>query len=334
MTDIDLDARRAMAHVFNSAVAASAIGAAWEIGALDQLNEHGKLEIAQFAEDNDLDLDSTRAMFQALASVGIVERSEAHVLTGPLFAETLRTRSLFHWLVQGSGALFSAMSSVLRRANRHGRYYTRDAAAIGFACREINARFFDPVFWSVISGLDFPVRRVADLGSGSGQRLLDLMRAFPEATGIGVDVAAPVLEFADGELNASGLADRVTFVEADVLALQPRPEFTDVELLTCFMMGHDFWPRPNCVATLRNLRTLFPNARRFLIGETARNTEHKDTDLPVFTLGFELGHALMGVHLPTLADWHGVFAEGGWTCVHTHPVDTPAGSIIFELEPA
>ncbi|MFC7614633.1 hypothetical protein ACFQV2_14950 [Actinokineospora soli] len=142
--------------VFNSAVAAAAIGAAWEVGALDHLDQHGKLDIDQFADDHDLDADATRAMFQALAAAGIVERSDVHVLTGPHFTETLRARSLFHWLVQGSGALFAAMPRVLRRANRTGRFYERDAAAIGYACREINARFFDPVFWSVMSGLDFP----------------------------------------------------------------------------------------------------------------------------------------------------------------------------------
>jgi SAM-dependent methyltransferase len=334
MAEIGLESRRAIADVFNSAVAAAAIGTAWEIGALDHLDEHGKLDIGQFADDRELDVDATAAVFQALASVGVVERTDEHVLPGPHFAETQRARSLFHWLVQGSGALFSAMPRVLPRAARTGSYYSRDAAAIGFACREINARFFDPVFWSVVSGLDFPYTRIADLGSGSGQRLLELVRATPGATGVGVDIAAPVLEFSTGELAAAGLADRVSFIEADVRALDPRPEFADVELLTCFMMGHDFWPRAECVATLRKLREVFPNAKRFLLGDTGRTTEHADGDHPVFTLGFEVGHALMGVKLPTLDDWRGVFAESGWTCKAEHLIETPAASFIFELEPA
>ncbi|MGX7829540.1 class I SAM-dependent methyltransferase [Actinokineospora sp. 24-640] len=332
--DVDLASRHTVAGIFNSAVAAAAIGAAWEIGALDHLNEHGKLDVEQFAQDNDLDAGATHGMFQALAAAGIVEREGALVLTGANFAETLRARSLFHWLVQGSGALFAAMPSVLRNANRTGNYYRRDAAAIGYACREINARFFDPVFWSTMSGLDFSFTKVADLGSGSGQRLLEIVRAYPGVTGVGVDIAAPALEFSTGELSAAGLADRVSFIEADVRALTPRPEFADVELVTCFMMGHDFWPRENCVATLRELRTVFPNAKRFLLGDTARTTAFADTEVPVFTLGFEVGHALMGVHLPTLDDWHGVFPEGGWDCVATHLIDTPAASAIFELKPA
>jgi len=334
MEQTDLDSRHAVAGVFNSAVAAAAIGAAWEIGALDHLSEHGKLDIEQFANDHQLNDGATRGMFQALAAVGVVERSGPYIVTGPLFAETVRARALFHWLVQGSGALFAAMPSVLRRSNRTSRFYSRDSAAIGYACREINARFFDPVFWSAMAGLDFTFARVADLGSGSGQRLLEIMRAYPGTTGVGVDIAAPVLEFSAGELATAGLADRVSFIEADVRSLNPRSEFAEVELLTCFMMGHDFWPRADCVATLRRLRAVFPNARRFLLGDTARSSGYADTQLPVFTLGFEVGHALMGVELPTLDDWHGVFADGGWHCAATHLIDTPAASAIFELEPA
>jgi phenylpyruvate C(3)-methyltransferase len=49
-----------------------------------------------------------------------------------------------------------------------------------------------------------------------------------------------------------------------------RDEFAQVDLLTCFMMGHDFRPRDNCVATLQRLRKAFPKARRFLLGDTTR----------------------------------------------------------------
>lgn len=334
MEQTELDTRQTVAGVFNSAVAAAAIGAAWELGALDHLDEHGKLDVEQFAEEQHLDVEATRAVFQALAAVRVVERSGPDIVTGPLFTETVRARALFHWLVQGSGALFAAMPSVVRESNRDGRFYSRDAAAIGYACREINARFFDPIFWSAMAGLDFAFTKVADLGSGSGQRLLEIVRAYPGTTGLGVDIAAPAVEFSTGELAAAGLAERVSFIEADVRSLEPRSEFADVELLTCFMMGHDFWPRANCVATLRRLREVFPSARRFLLGDTARSTGYADSEVPVFTLGFEVAHALMGVRLPTLDDWHGVFDDGGWRCAATHLIDTPAASAIFELEPA
>ena len=113
--------------------------------------------------------------------------------------------------------------------------------------------------------------------------------------------------------------------------LDADPRFADVEVLTCFMMGHDFWPQEECVATLRRLRAAFPNARRFLLGDTARTRGIPDRDKPVFTLAFETAHDLMGVYLPTLSEWQDAFVESGWTCLKVRPVDIPVDSVVYEL---
>jgi hypothetical protein len=331
---MDIGTTRSAARIFNSAVAAAAVGAAWELGALDELAEQQKLDVGTFADVHDLDAAATGAMFHALASVEIVERRGSLIVPGPVFDEVLRTKSLFHWLWQGSGELFRRMPAVLRRRNRVGAFYSRDAAAISYACRDINAMFFDPVFWRAMECLDGGFSTVADLGSGSGERLAQILRRYPHVSGLGLDIAPDALRLAAAEAARCGLADRVTFVEADVRTLRPRPEYAPVELLTCFMMGHDFWPRQRCVESLRLLRAAFPGARRFLLGDTARTVGTPDTEVPVFTLGFEVGHALMGVYLPTLREWDDVFHDGGWTCVRRHLVDMPDASVVFELEPS
>jgi hypothetical protein len=328
------NATTTVAGIFNAAVAAPAIGAAWESGALDHLRAKGKLDTEHFALEHDLDPNATLAMFRALASVGVVDRQYTTVLPGPVFDEVYRTRSFFHWLSQGSGELFRRMQAVLPESSRVGRFYDRDSVAISYACREINENYFDPAFWRAMNGLNIAFTTMADLGSGSGERLMQVVKRYPGVRGLGLDVAVPTLEHSRANFEAEGLADRVTFIEADVRVLEPRPEFRDVELLTCFMMGHDFWPEANCTATLQGLRRAFPNVRKFLLGDTARTAGTADADLPVFTLGFEVGHALMGVYLPTLQEWQAVFEPGGWNCVRTYSVEMPAASMIFELEPA
>lgn len=322
---------RPVTHIFNSAVAANAIGAAWEVGALDELDKHGKFNVPEFAERNDLHPTATMGMLTALASVGIVERQGDTVLAGEHFAAAFEQRSLFHWLTQGSGELFVKMPYVLRNANRVGKFYKRDAAAISYACREVNERYFDPAFWQAMHGLDFTFTKAADLGSGSGERLIQIVSRYPGVRGVGVDIAAPAVDMARGEAVGNDVADRLTFIEGNVLELAPRPEFADVDLLTCFMMGHDFWPRENCVRTLRALREAFPSARRFLLGDTTRTVTYADDQLPIFTLGFEVGHDLMGVYLPTMQEWEDVFEEGGWRCLRKHTIGISV-SAIFELE--
>ncbi|WP_457512622.1 class I SAM-dependent methyltransferase [Streptomyces sp. TE33382] len=328
--DIAPTSARSVATIYNSAVAAFAIAAAWEVGALEELYRERTLDTSEFAERRGLDALSTTGLFRAMASVGLVHREGTVVIPLSGFDAVYHNKSFFHWLGRGSAELFQQIPRVLRNEQRTGAYYRRDPAAIAFACREIDDITYAPAYWGAIERLDFPVTRVADLGCGSGGRLMDLLHRFPGTTGIGVDIAAPSLEVARKEAADIGLSDRTEFVRGDVLRLEPRPEFADIELVTCFMMGHDFWPRENCVATLRRLREVFPAARRLLIGDATR-TALPDTELPVFTLGFELGHDLMGTFLPTIDDWESVFAEGGWELVRTNRIELTVGEVIFEL---
>lgn len=325
------NARGSAAAIFNSTVAAWAICAAWELGALDELRSERKLDAVEFAARHCLDTASTIGMFRALAAVDVVQREGSVVTVSSNFDEMYRTKSFFHWLCRGSAELFRQMPSVLVNEKRVGNYYQRDPAAISFACREINAICYDSTFWSAMHRLNFDFGVVADLGCGSGGRVMNLLAQYPGARGVGIDIARPSLEAARAEAARLGLADRATFIEADVRYLDRCPEFDEVDLLTCFMMGHDFWPRENCVATLRRLREVFPAARRFLLGDATRTVGIPDADLPVFTLGFELAHDLMGIFVPTLDDWESVFEESGWQVIGTNRIEMTVGEVIFEL---
>lgn len=325
------DRRRGVEHIFNSAVAAWAIGAAWEVGALDELAASRKLDATEFADRHGLDRPATLGMFRALASVDIVLRHDTTVIVSRLFDAVYRNKSFFHWLSRGSAELFRQMPSVLVSDNRVGEYYRRDPAAIAYACREISAFCYDPTFWTAIDRIEPGFGMVADLGCGSGGRVMDVLRRFPGTRGIGIDIAEPSLRVARAEAAATGLTERTEFLHGDVLDLAPRAAYADVEVLTCFMMGHDFWPRDNCVATLRRLRELFPNVTRFLLGDATRSTGIQDNQLPVFTLGFEFGHDLMGTFIPTLDDWLSVFGDSGWRLLRTNRIDIAVGEVIFEL---
>jgi SAM-dependent methyltransferase len=322
----------AAATIYNSAVAAWAIAAAWEIGALDELHRSRVLDAESFAARRGLDPAATVGLFRALASVGVVRRQGSMVAVAGAFDEVYQYKSFFHWLSRGSAELFRQMPSVLVRENRIGQFYQRDAAAIAYACREIDELCYAPTFWDAMGRLDFDLSHVADLGCGSGGRLLDVLARYPRARGVGIDIARPALDSAWASASDAGMSDRVTFIEADAGDLTGRPEFADVELITCFMMGHDFWPRERCVAAFLRLREVFPAARRLLLGDATRTAEVPDADLPVFTLGFELGHDLMGVFLPTVADWESVFDEAGWKLARTNGIDLTVGEVIFELE--
>jgi phenylpyruvate C(3)-methyltransferase len=334
---------REVAHIFNSAIAAAAIGAAWEVGFLDAIRDQKQVDVTEFAKHHNLDNDSMQGLATSLAIVNVVERNHDTITPGRLMEEAYRSKSLFHWLTLGSGGLFSRMQYVVRNENRVGKYYQRDPVAISYACKDISKEHFDLAFWTAMEGLDYPIHSVVDLGSGSGERLMQVLTRYPGTVGLGVDIAGPSLEVAAADAQKRGFGDRLSFTTGDARTLDYRDEFANVDLLTCFMMGHDFWPRQNCVDSLQRLRKAFPRARRFLLGDATRILLNRDKDpsvhavnedgVPIFTLAFEFGHAMMGVYIPTIEEWHGVFAEGGWRCIKTHLIKSLTLSVIFELEP-
>ncbi|KAF7553298.1 hypothetical protein G7046_g7130 [Stylonectria norvegica] len=347
------DSQHAVANIFNSAIAAAAIASAWEVGLLDAVQSQKQVLLPAFSEKHDLDTDSTQGLVVALAAVKVVSvkyntDSTTSVTRGSLFDETYRTKSLFHWLTLGSGGLFSRMQHVLRNENRHGDFYKRDGAAIAYACREANRQFFDPAFWAVMEKLDYKFHSVVDLGCGSGERLIQILERYPDTTAIGVDVSSAAVKFAETESERRGFETRLSFTLDDATNLKPRKEFEKVDILTCFLMGHDFWPRENCIASLQTLRRVFPNLHRFYLCDTTRGVlpatrdgelsnpavaHEGHPDVPIFSLGFEFGHALMGAYIPTIPEWHGVFAEGGWRCVKSHDIPELAFNVLFELAP-
>lgn len=93
-----------------------------------------------------------------------------------------------------------------------------------------------------------------------------------------MDISADALREASACVSAAGFDGRFIFIEADVRRLAPDERFAEVELLTCFMMG----PRLLAEGALRGLVAPaaggVPNARRLLLGDTARTRGIADKD--------------------------------------------------------
>lgn len=80
---------------------------------------------------------------------------------------------------------------------------------------------------AALGGQEAP--RLLDLGTGTGAILLALLRTLPEATGIGVDIAAGAAGIAARNAVALGLATRAHFMVGDLFTpLSPEARFNAV----------------------------------------------------------------------------------------------------------
>jgi phenylpyruvate C(3)-methyltransferase len=318
------------AEIFNWSVVSYAISAAWEAGVLEHLQEVGRLEIEAFSAANGLDAQIVHAMVKALAMGDVVTLDEEAGVAAPgrTFDEANATKALFHWLHRASGNLIGQLGRVAK-GDREGT--ERDARAIGIASREANAAYFDPVFRRLLADIDFDV--VADLGSGAGQRLIDMVLARPGTRGIGIELQPRSNENARAMITAAGCGDRVDILERDVTALEYEDSFADVDLVTCFLLGHDLWPRENAIRTMRSFRETFPRARHLILCDTVRTEGPYSVRGSIFASAFDVVHAGMGQFIPTTSDWLDMLPETGWRCLERHDFEVPSATILFHLVP-
>jgi phenylpyruvate C(3)-methyltransferase len=315
----------AVDEIFNNSVSAYALSAAWELGLLARLEKSDEpVDLTAFARGNDLHEPAVEAIARGLALAEIIVLSPHSRLArrGPVFADAYAKKGFFYWLTRGCGELFATMPELTRNRSRVGNFVVRDYKAIGLAARDAGFSLVDPAFYKIVA--DRGLTCGADLGCGSCERLITLARQNPGFRGIGVDIAEGAIALAADSITDSGLDERISVVRGDARKMEPRPEFSDVDFVCCFMMGHDLWPRRDCLTSLRLITAAFPAATDLIICDTYRCDLQTTEPHPVFTLGFETAHAVMGQMIPSLNEWTNVLAEAGWC---------QADVINFELPP-
>lgn len=320
------------AATFNATISAMALGAAWRAGVLERLEPEPVL-ISGLADDLGLRPEVLVALFNALTAAEIVQFSDnrRRICQGREFEAAFAAKGFVYWLTNGCGPMLNNLPALMRVGESPRELLRRDDSAISYACRDIARSFFDPPLRELLADQQ-PVAMV-DLGCGSADRLIMMASWRPELAGTGVDISGAALAVATEAVAEADLSSRITLVRDDVTELRARPEYERADLVTCFLMGHDFWPRDECLATLGDLRKAFPEARSLILGDTARSLPDDERPMPLFTAGFELVHAAMDTYLPTVQEWREVIAESDWYIADERLISVPANSFIFRLAP-
>ena len=141
---------------------------------------------------------------------------------------------------------------------------------------------------------------------------------------VGVDINADAIALARLNVEENGLCGSIELhcqnVLQSVVDEQLIKSFRDVDVVTCFMMLHDLFN----IAGLKDilfdqLRAAFPNVKYFIIADTVRMPA-PDTlsELPIFSVGFELLHAFMGIQIHEKSAYDEAFVKAGLkieTCI-------------------
>lgn len=187
------------------------IAAALDLGLLDALSE-GPATTEQLAGRlGAVDRDLLTAYLRVLAAAGLITGEASWRLTR--FGRAVVGDDTVRASYEGFGGYHTELYRDLP-ALLSGGPHRRDIAEQGEVIARLSATLYPLIRDLLVRTVtERRPRRVLDLGCGSGLHLAAMLKAAPEATGIGVDADPDVAALARRTLSERGLADRAS-VEA------------------------------------------------------------------------------------------------------------------------
>lgn len=321
-----------IADLYSSYAAAAAVSTAFELDLLEKLKSQGAVPYGN-GGDNRLNSDVLRNIYTTLSWAKIVTIKDGRtVVPGLYFDDAYEARGFFYWLVRGSGGVLRTAPDLAQESNRTGDFCQRDMRAVAIASRLMGQRQVECLLDEAVAAQ--PVKKVADLGCGSGHRMIHLAQTHPDIECVGLDIAEDAVSLAAETIRSLGLSDRVSVHQADARNLKPEPEYADVDTIISVFMGHDCWPHDDFLRSMDLTRSAFPATKRMLLCDVTRGDGSPGPQTGIFTVGYEAVHALMGVYLPTLSEWEDAFGETSWNCQKIIPMAVPPNGFLAELVPA
>lgn len=285
-----------------------------------------ELTAAQLAADKGLDDRALLMLLDALAAMGLLEKSEGHYRAVPAAGHFLSKDSKtylghmimhHHHLVQSWSRLDEAVRSgtpVRDRVSHQPTAEERESFLMGmFNLAMLNAPKVAPAL-----NLDGR-RKLLDLGGGPGTYAIHFCQANPQLRAIIFDLPT-TRPFAEQTVVRFGLSERIEFAAGDFTA-DPLPDGCDVAWLSQVLHGES--PASAAKMVRRAAEALLPGGM-LLIQEFILDAERASPEFPaLFSLNMLLGTPLgQSYSEPEIAC---MLQQAGLERIERIPLDLPNG---------
>lgn len=315
------------AMMYNGFIASNTIHALIELGIMDVLCDGKPHSLDNCAKLSNAHAELIDKLLNIACLIGMISRDgDHHYVLTKYGAEFQRMRGFFTWAVGGYGQLFRQLAHMARLP--HGAEKTAfyrpliDGSHVAVGSNLCNETLMKDLCLNAIENIDFS--KIADLGCGNAGRLIDICQRRGNVIAIGVDVNAGAVEEAKKFVFQRNMQHRITIRQGDALNASQLDCVKDVDLVTSFLMMHDQFNARAPDEVVECLLKSFPQARHFVVADTFR-MEHVDSieSAPIFSLGFELAHKFMGIHIYRPEDYIATFSRHGMRLVSRVELGAP-----------
>jgi hypothetical protein len=310
------------AHLFNGYVGTNVAFALDQCGVLDHLVHAGGATVEQLAAAGGVDSARLRSVVEAAIRLGLMEDRDDRLLLTAAGADLAHEIGYFVWAVGGYGELFGRLAEWTRGTMEFGTAIRRDPVMVAQGSAKVDASVMTATLFEILDDVEFRV--MADLGCGNAARLMAVCTRYPEASGVGVEISEEACRVARRRIEEAGLEKRITVHCADVTRFDGAPEERErVDLVTSFLLMHDLLAASDPPEALfAGLRRTFPNARRYLVGDTNRMPS-ETREPPIFAVGFELAHRVMSIPIRSREEYEEIFRRAGLELRRCEPFGAP-----------
>lgn len=309
-------------RLFNDYLACRVVHLLNELRFFELLEDREAFDCAEMAERMGIGLAHLKAMLVYLVRAGVLSGSGDTFQLSRAHRTTLMEEAGFiHWLLGAYDPMLDGLQSLVTGQARYGHTVKRNDREVARSSAAISRVYTDPYMYELLR-LE-GVQTIADIGTGSAVRLVEICKRFPTLQAFGLDISPECCRLAQENVVSAGMQERIRIVcaRAEEWLIKARQEnLAQVDLVMCFAMFHDLLNVPGLAERfLADLvQGLRPGSFILIQDQMQLPPGHSSHN---WVSGFELVHHFMGQKLFPRAVYEQILRSSGLTIVSC--VDTP-----------
>ncbi|WP_395814151.1 class I SAM-dependent methyltransferase [Archangium minus] len=299
---------------------------------MDSFLTNKEISIADVAKSTGIQASWISAYYAALAHAGLavpgpkVSNEITHYVAPPDLQQSINDVGYVLWGLGSCAPLIANAHHFVKNLPSAAETYVRDGEHVARTSRWMGEQDFYPQAEAAITASR--PKKIVDLGSGTCGLLLRCLRKLPEAQGVGIDLSHSACVKARSIVQAAGMENRVSVIEAPIQSLIDNPApLEGAEIIHGGFVFHDLMPDEEATlnALLKTFRRTAPNGALLVVDAVPYGP---NPDEHAFSAAFTFLHShFMGRRLQPESEWKERLSAAGYTRVDVAPLGISGGRI-------
>ena len=161
----------------------------------------------------------------------LTEKGQQWLFTDPVLAMSFGA-------VGAYSCILTELVPSLRNEKKYGQDFIRKGEFIAKGSYHTGRANYS---WVLDKMKEYGIKKIADLGCGSADVIINFCKIDPNLSGVGIDISTKALEEADSRVKKNNLSDRIKLSQGDLYKPETFSESVkDVDAFNAIMVMHEF----------------------------------------------------------------------------------------------